>query len=88
MTDFNPNSYDAQLARVLEILHAQNMAAAVKNERDREDFKKIMEKQDTTNGRVLGLEKREQYNKGKVAGIAVACSTGISIISYLINQVL
>lgn len=79
MSDFNPNSFDAQFATVLTKLEAMAKEQCEKREEDKAAFKAIMDKQDKTNGRVTGLEKREQYNLGKVAGIAVAISILVSI---------
>lgn len=85
--NFNPDSFNAQMAKILQILENQNVLMRLKNDRDREDFKSVMEKQDATNGRVTGLEKREQYSLGKIAGVSTAVSLGVMFLGLIIKAI-
>lgn len=74
MAEFNPNSFDAQFATVLSKLDNMSKQHEKKDEEDKVAYALIMSKQDKTNGRVTGLEQREQFQKGKIAGIALVVS--------------
>lgn len=59
--DFNPNSSDAVLARILQRMDAQDGALA-----------RIEAGVNKTNGRVSALERDRWYQRGIVAAIGVA----------------
>lgn len=86
MSNFNPNSFDAQVATILQKLEDMRGQQAEKREEDKVAFTQIMNKQDYTNGRVTGLETREQYAKGKVAGIALAVSGIVTLIGIYFSH--
>jgi hypothetical protein len=89
LPEYNPNSFDAQFAKIFQMLESQNKRHQEKWDEDERRHTDIIVRLDKTNGRVLGLEKREEYAKGKIAGIALVCGGGISIlisvVSYFLN---
>lgn len=86
MSDYNPNSSDAQFAKLFQVLEDMKTQAAKKESTDTDAYALIMAKQDKTNGRVSGLETREQYAKGKVAGIALVVSVIGTVAGILFSK--
>ena len=77
MSDYNPNSIDAMLARVLQRLDSQD----AKLEAIHGDVKK-------TNGRVLSLESWRSELRGKTAVVAGAISVmGTIVAEWMWNRI-
>lgn len=86
MSDYNPNSSDAQFAKLFQVLEDMKEQQKQKGVSDTNAFDLIMSKQDKTNGRVTGLEKREQFIKGKVVGISAAISVVGTVLGWYFSK--
>lgn len=86
MSDFNPNSSDSQFAKLFQILEDMKREQARKDASDTIAYNLIMAKQDKTNGRVLGLESREQFLRGKVVGISAAISVVGTLVGWWLSK--
>lgn len=81
MSNFDPNSSDAQFATILKTLQNQNEQFADKCDEDRAAYALIMSKQDLTNGRVTALEKE----RAKLYGIATGVSVVVGLAGWAIT---
>ena len=86
MSDFNPNSTDAVLSRILEKLDAQNAEAS----KTRGEFllvlREIRDEAKKTNGRVSALERWRAELRGKTATLATAVSAAVGFGAWLIDH--
>jgi hypothetical protein len=83
--EFNPNSYDSVLSRILNMLEEQKEHAENKRISDEKAFSEIMAKQDLTNGRVKSLEVWRGNIKGRITILVGALTIGVPLITFLVN---
>ena len=76
MADFNPFSFDSQLATIIETLRQQNLTLENNHEDNQKAQASILAEQKITNGRVRALEGRWKYITGIAAGISL-CATAL-----------
>lgn len=71
-SDFNPNSKDAQFARIIARLDNQDIQSAIYRTDQKESNLRIENLLVLQNGRVRALEREKWLNRGFVAAISVA----------------
>lgn len=88
MHDYNPNSSDAVLARILERLDAQDVSAGERRTEFLKVLGEIHEEVKKTNGRVTRIELWRAEVKAKTAQLAMLVSAAASIIAWIVERLM
>lgn len=80
MSDFNTNSTDAVLSKILTTLESQNKRFEEKALEDREHFNAIVAQAKITNGRVTKLEDESLISKTRLKLLAVLGAGAVGLV--------
>jgi hypothetical protein len=86
-SSFNPKSPDAMFATIIERLNQQDEMKERMHKENKEVLDEIRDEVKKTNGRVTKLENWRDYQKGKIAGIALAVSSAVAVIGWVVHLV-
>ena len=86
MTDFNPNSHDAMLAKILERIDEAERRSVEYRRELKGTVDRILEQATKTNGRVTSLEDWRTSTKARLAAISAAISASIALAAWLVDH--